>query len=89
MGRRPEPPETGGYNTFRLPGELIKRIDEYLADNEWGYRSRAELVSAAIREFLEKRRPNVAARALSELSEIEKEARARDELRRLHEREKG
>lgn len=41
-----------GYVTISLPADLIEHVDAFLAKNTWGYRSRAELVAAAIREFL-------------------------------------
>ena len=43
---------TKGYTTLALPGELVERIDEFVASNRWGYRSRGEVAAVAVREFL-------------------------------------
>jgi metal-responsive CopG/Arc/MetJ family transcriptional regulator len=40
------------YVTVQLPEELIERVDAFLQDSNWGYRSRAEVVAHATREFL-------------------------------------
>jgi len=43
------------YATFALPKTLVARVDDFVAANTWGYRSRAEVLAAAVREFLERR----------------------------------
>lgn len=43
-----------GYVTLSLPTDLIDRVDAFLEKNTWGFRSRAEMVTAAIREFLQR-----------------------------------
>ncbi|MHB8585214.1 MAG: ribbon-helix-helix domain-containing protein [Thermoplasmatota archaeon] len=40
------------YYNLKLPGELVKKIDAYVEGNPWGYRSRAEVVTEAVRTFL-------------------------------------
>jgi Arc/MetJ-type ribon-helix-helix transcriptional regulator len=32
----------------------MEKADRYVDDNPWGYRSRAEVVAAAVREFLQR-----------------------------------
>jgi metal-responsive CopG/Arc/MetJ family transcriptional regulator len=44
-----------GYVTISLPAELVDRIDAFLTKNTWGYRSRAEMVAASVRDFLQAR----------------------------------
>lgn len=43
-----------GYVTLSMPAELIDRVDTFLGKNTWGYRSRAEVVAAAVRDFLQR-----------------------------------
>lgn len=40
----------GRYATVKIPEELAKNLDGL--GNDWGYRSRAEMVDEAIRMFL-------------------------------------
>lgn len=47
------------YRTFALHADLVAWIDRFLADDDLGYRSRAEVIAAAVREFIERRRGNV------------------------------
>ena len=54
MGWVSGPVAAKGYVTISLPAELVDRIDGFLAKNNWGYRSRAEMVAAAVREFLQR-----------------------------------
>jgi metal-responsive CopG/Arc/MetJ family transcriptional regulator len=42
------------YTTLALPDSIIHRIDEFIADNSWGFRNRGEVAAAAIREFLQR-----------------------------------
>lgn len=37
---------------MNLPDELVERVDRFIEDNDWGYRSRAEIAASAIRAFL-------------------------------------
>jgi Arc/MetJ-type ribon-helix-helix transcriptional regulator len=43
------------YRTVKLPADLAESVDAYVEENELGYRNRAEVVHAAVREFLERR----------------------------------
>ncbi|HWG92554.1 MAG TPA: hypothetical protein VNZ52_17035 [Candidatus Thermoplasmatota archaeon] len=43
-----------GYTSISLPDALLDQVEEYLRDNRWGYRSKAEVISTAIREFLQR-----------------------------------
>lgn len=40
------------YTTLALPNDLIQRLDRFIATNDWGYRSRGEVATVALREFL-------------------------------------
>lgn len=42
------------YVGIKLPPELADRVDAFLLDNPWGYRTRGELVATAVREFLQR-----------------------------------
>lgn len=42
----------GDYANLKIPRELVLKIDAYVKDNPWGYRSRAEVVMEAVRAFL-------------------------------------
>lgn len=40
------------YVSISIPQELAHRVDEILAEGDWGYRSRAEIINEALREYL-------------------------------------
>lgn len=42
-----------GSSNITVPNEIVDRIDDFLATNRWGYRSRPEVVVAAVRKFLQ------------------------------------
>ena len=42
------------YKGVMLPNELMLEVDKYLKTNKKGYKSRAEVIKVAVREFLEK-----------------------------------
>ena len=42
------------YQNISLHEDLIKKIDEFIKNSKLGYRSRAELVSEAVRKFVGK-----------------------------------
>lgn len=42
-----------GFTTIALRDALIARLDSFIERNEWGYSNRAEVVTAAVRKFLE------------------------------------
>jgi metal-responsive CopG/Arc/MetJ family transcriptional regulator len=41
------------YPTVSLKKQLVAQIDAFLVANPWGYSNRAEVVTAAVRQFLE------------------------------------
>lgn len=41
-----------GYNTVRLPEELMEEIRKVVDNRDWGYRSKAEFVAEAARLLL-------------------------------------
>ena len=41
-----------GYTTVKLPKDLIEQVDRVVANESFGYGSRAELVKEAVRNFL-------------------------------------
>ena len=43
-----------GYTTIALPNEMIKEIDEIVAQKKRGYTSRAELIKEAVRVLIDK-----------------------------------
>jgi hypothetical protein len=43
-----------GFRGISIPQELADKIDKFVKANEWGYRSRADVVAAAVREFLQR-----------------------------------
>lgn len=45
------------YGTIRLPEQLIARVERFVESNDWGYRTKAEVVAAALREFLQRHEP--------------------------------
>lgn len=47
----------GGFVSFSIRAELMKKVDDFLEKNDDGFGSRAEVISTAIREFLERRAP--------------------------------
>ncbi|NQU98540.1 hypothetical protein HQ533_03665 [Candidatus Woesearchaeota archaeon] len=40
------------YIGIALPEELVKTIDEFIKNNKWGYKNRAELTKDAIRQHI-------------------------------------
>ncbi len=40
------------YVSISIPEELANRIDEILEGGNWGFRTRAEIVNEALREFI-------------------------------------
>ena len=46
--------EYAAWTPVKIPGELMARVDEFLASdaNKWGYRSKQDVVTNAVREFL-------------------------------------
>ena len=46
--------EDKGYSGINLPNNLIDEIDNFLKETTLGYKSRAEIVKVAVREFLAK-----------------------------------
>lgn len=42
-----------GWVSLSLRDEVVLRLDAYIESNVWGYRNRAEVVTAALRQFLE------------------------------------
>ena len=42
------------YTTLALPNALVSRMDEFVVSNTWGFRSRGEVLAAAVRDFLER-----------------------------------
>lgn len=40
------------YIGIALPESLIKRMDDIVQDNKWGYKSRAELAKEGIRTLI-------------------------------------
>jgi metal-responsive CopG/Arc/MetJ family transcriptional regulator len=47
-------PQQKGYSTLHVPNELLAEIDRYIQANRWGYKSRPEVVKAAVRDFLDR-----------------------------------
>lgn len=45
-----------GSSNITVPNEIVDRIDEFIRANRWGYRSRPEVVVAAVRAFLQAQR---------------------------------
>ena len=43
------------YVNVSIPEELAKKIDEYIKKSKLGFRSRAEVVSEALRRLLDKK----------------------------------
>jgi metal-responsive CopG/Arc/MetJ family transcriptional regulator len=41
-----------GYKAVNLPDDLVEELDEFLAKNKQGYRSRAEVNATALRVFI-------------------------------------
>ncbi len=41
-----------GWTTVALKDALVAQLDRFLQENEWGFSNRAEVVTAAVREFL-------------------------------------
>lgn len=42
-----------GYSGLSIPDETAEALDQFMARNQWmGFRSRTELILAAIREYL-------------------------------------
>ena len=41
-----------GYTTVRLPSKLIEEVDKLIAEGKWGFKTRAEFVKEAIRQYL-------------------------------------
>jgi len=48
------PVASKGFRTASIPEELADIIDVFLEENRWGYRSRAEVIVQATREFLQR-----------------------------------
>lgn len=46
------PVASKGFLGVSIPEELAKRVDSFVRHNDWAYRSRSEVVVAALREFL-------------------------------------
>jgi len=46
-----------GYTAVNLPEEIVERIDEFIENEgqDWGYRSRPDVIKDAVRRFLETR----------------------------------
>lgn len=42
-----------GWASLSLRDEVVARLDAFIERNAWGYRNRAEVVTAAVRQFLE------------------------------------
>lgn len=43
-----------GFASIALKNEVMERIDEFLQKNRMGFTSRAEVVTAAVRDFLQR-----------------------------------
>lgn len=41
-----------GFTSVSLPDELVAQIDKFIKSNKWGYRSRPDVITAAVRAFL-------------------------------------
>lgn len=46
--------ERGDYGSVKVPRDLKDRLEKFVDENTWGYRSQIEVTSAALREFLQK-----------------------------------
>ena len=40
------------YINIALPESLIKKVDYFVKQDEWGYKSRAEVIKEAVRDIL-------------------------------------
>jgi metal-responsive CopG/Arc/MetJ family transcriptional regulator len=40
------------YVSISIPEDLANRVDEILKEGDWGFRTRAEIVNEALREFV-------------------------------------
>jgi metal-responsive CopG/Arc/MetJ family transcriptional regulator len=45
-------PVTAGYMSVSLPEDLVRKIDLFVDSNDDGFRSRAEVIAQAVRQFL-------------------------------------
>lgn len=50
-----------GYGSVTLPNALLEQVDEFLADNKWGFTTRPEVAKVAIRDFLMRHQERVEA----------------------------
>lgn len=58
MAQKRQPAQEGEYVPVKLPGELVQRVDLFLGANTWGFRTRAEVVAGAVRDFLQRHAPS-------------------------------
>lgn len=42
------------YGTVRVPDDLDEHLNRFKEDNEWGFRSKTEIVATALRDFFQK-----------------------------------
>lgn len=52
-----------GWTTVSLKDGLMEQIDLFIEDNKWGYTNRAEVVTAAVRDFILRHKERLEAEA--------------------------
>lgn len=54
-GRATWPVAKDGYTSITVPDDIVDRIEHFLKHNSWGFKTRPEVVKAALSEFLMQR----------------------------------
>jgi len=75
-----------GWTSVSLKDDLVALIDRFLADNQWAYSNRAEVLATAAREFLQRHgmEPQTAAPQDSSKGASENQGMSESKQKRVH-----